>query len=283
MSSVFESYLLILNPAKCGSSWLAHGLTLRPFISYPREFDFFFFLGFPLDRQWNIETAEDVEYLRIRNDDTLTPDQKLRRLYEIEKERRPNVEILVDKAPSNINGFLDFRHLFRDTKTVVLHRDPRDVYISSELYHQRQLAKVARHDDIGSADYLRRSRVFEASMDNSEKVYRAEMQLREDGVEYLRITYEEMKQDFVDVLTRVIRFSGVEIPAGALVRSHLVDEPVPFAEHLRRSRDFRPRLFRKGIVGDWKNYITTEEAKNVVKDICGDLLIELGYEEGYDW
>jgi hypothetical protein len=282
MNNVFEDFLLILNPAKCGSSWLAHGLTMRPFMTFPREFDFLFFLDFPLDRQWNDETAKDEEFLGVRNDDSLTPDQKLRRLYEIERNRRSEIGMLVDKAPSNVHSFLKFRHLFRDTRTVVLYRDPRDIYISNELFHQRQLETVDRHDDIGSADYLRRSRVFEASMKSCEQVYRAETQLREDGVDYLRITYEEMKKDFVDVLTRVIEFSGVEIPADALVHSHYVEEHIPFAEHLERAKDFKP-LFRKGIIGDWKNHITTDEAREIVKERGGELLVTLGYEQGLDW
>lgn len=282
MSSVLEDYLLVLNPAKCGSSWLAHGLTISPFMSFPREFDFLYFLGFPLENQWNAETAEDKEFLAVRADNSMSPDAKLVRLYEIERTRRQKIGMLVDKAPSNIHCFLRFRNLFRNTKTVILYRDPRDVYISNELYLQRQLHKVEQHDDVGSLDYLGQSTVFEASIKSCEKVLAAERQLEEDGVDFLKITYEGMKQDFVGVLSRVIEFSGVEVADDAPVSSHYVEQPIPFSEHIRRAREFKP-LFRKGIVGDWKNHITTAEAKTFVKERCGDLLVALGYEDGKDW
>ena len=67
-----------------------------------------------------------------------------------------------------------------------------------------------------------------------------------------------------------------------LVQPPGADEPMPLAEHLERARTFRP-LFRKGIVGDWSNHLTTGEAKDKVKEMAGDLLIELGYESDYRW
>ena len=282
MSSVLADYVLILNPSKCGSSWLAHGMTIMPYMAFPREFDFLLFLGFPPERQWNPATAMDEEFLRVRDDDTLTDDQKLCRLYEIERIRCSDAEILIDKAPSNIHLFLEFRHLYRNTRTVLLYRDPRDVYISNEFFHQRQLALVDQHDDIGTASYLRASHVFLTSMSICAKVLQAEKQLREDGVDFLRVSYEQMKVDYVDVLTRVIDFCGVKIENSTEVRSNYVDHAIPYAEHLQRAKEFKP-LFRKGIVGDWKNYISTDEAKDVVKEEWGDLLIELGYESGFDW
>jgi hypothetical protein len=282
MSSVLADYVLILNPSKCGSSWLAHGMTILPYMAFPREFDFLFFIGFPPERQWNAATATDEDFLRVRGDDTLTDDQKLCRLYEIERIRRSDAGILIDKAPSNIHLFLEYRHLYRNTKTILLFRDPRDVYISNELYHQRQLELVDRHDDIGTADYLRASHVFASSMSNCAKVNQVEKQLQEDGVDVLRISYEQMKADYVDVLTRVIDFCGIKIENSTEVRSNYVDHAIPYAEHLQKAKDFKP-LFRKGIVGDWKNYISTTEAKDVIKEEWGDLLIELGYESGRDW
>ena len=40
--------------------------------------------------------------------------------------------------------------------------------------------------------------------------------------------------------------------------------------------------FRKGQIGDWKNYFT-DEHKSVFKEVAGAALIELGYATGYDW
>ena len=40
--------------------------------------------------------------------------------------------------------------------------------------------------------------------------------------------------------------------------------------------------FRSGKTGEWKKYFTTEH-KSIFKDVAGDLLIRLGYEEDNDW
>ena len=40
--------------------------------------------------------------------------------------------------------------------------------------------------------------------------------------------------------------------------------------------------YRKGIAGDWEN-VFTEQDKAIFKEIAGDLLIELGYEEDDNW
>ncbi|MCG6964462.1 MAG: sulfotransferase domain-containing protein [Acidobacteria bacterium] len=282
MTDVLKDFVLILNPAKCGSSWLAHGLTVRPYVSFSREFDFLYFLDFPLERQWNQETVQDSRFLEIHERTDLSADEKLVLLYEIERGDHPKVGLLIDKAPSNIHSFLKYRHLFRETKTVFLYRDPRDCYISNELFHQRQLGKIGRFDDIGDPDYLREGSVLRATLTNCAKVARAENQLRDDGVAYLRITYEEMKADFSNVLRRVLAFLELDITDETLVRSHYIPHRIPLAEHLQRAHEFKP-LFRKGIVGDWKNYITSTAGKDVVKELAGDLLVDLGYEQSADW
>lgn len=44
----------------------------------------------------------------------------------------------------------------------------------------------------------------------------------------------------------------------------------------------RSSTFRKGLIGDWKNYFTSEH-KAVFKELAGQLLIDLGYEDNLDW
>lgn len=44
----------------------------------------------------------------------------------------------------------------------------------------------------------------------------------------------------------------------------------------------KSRTFRKGQIGNWKE-VFTEEQKQIFKDVAGDLLIHLGYEQDYNW
>ena len=44
----------------------------------------------------------------------------------------------------------------------------------------------------------------------------------------------------------------------------------------------KSQTFRAGKTGGWKEYFT-EEHKSLLKDVAGDLLVRLGYEEDNSW
>lgn len=44
----------------------------------------------------------------------------------------------------------------------------------------------------------------------------------------------------------------------------------------------RSTTFRKGQIGDWQNHFK-DEHKQAFKEVAGEALISLGYENGYDW
>ena len=44
----------------------------------------------------------------------------------------------------------------------------------------------------------------------------------------------------------------------------------------------KSNTFRKGQIGDWQNHFT-DEHKQAFKEVCGDILIKMGYADGYDW
>jgi|GEM_PF-5758188 len=281
-AEIFKEFLLILNPSKCGSSWLAHGLTVQPYLLFPREFDFLFFLDEPPEKQWNTATAEDPENLRIRNDPSLSRHEKLTALYTRERSKYPGVTMLIDKAPSNVLRFDRYWPLFKESKIVLLYRDPRDIWVSLEFFRQRQLGVDERYDDIGNPSHLRESAALRMAMKNSQRVLDAENLLLHEGVPFCRITYEQLKQDYQGVLRAILEFIGFEIDENETVVASMDPEPRTLSEHLLHAEGFRP-LFRKGVVGDWRNYLSTPEAKEIVQNQAGDLLIELGYESDAEW
>jgi hypothetical protein len=44
----------------------------------------------------------------------------------------------------------------------------------------------------------------------------------------------------------------------------------------------RSPTFRSGKTGEWRKYFT-EEQKKIFKDVAGDLLVRLGYEQSNEW
>jgi hypothetical protein len=282
MTELIKGFIPILNPGKCGSSWLAQALTIRPFIAFPREFDFIYFLRYSSNNQWNKETSENDKYLRIKNSD-LTETEKLLRLYTLERNLYDKRTLLIDKAPSNIySGFIDFRHLFKNLKIIVLYRDPRDIYISNEFFHQNQLHKKVKKEDIGQINYIKNNAAYNFAFNNTTKLRVLENVLKIEGFEYIRITYEEMKSDFGEVLMDIFSFIKLNIDQDTVVKSNYINEPIKLKNHINEAENFKP-LFRKGIVGDWRNYLKSKETKDFIKENHGDLLIDLGYESNYEW
>ena len=281
-ADVFKEFLLILNPSKCGSSWLAHGLTIQPYLLFPREFDFLYFLEEPPAKQWNTATTEDPENLKIRNDPTLSHHEKLTALYKRERYKYKNIRMLIDKAPSNVLCFDRYWPLFSESKIVLLYRDPRDIWVSLEFFRQRNLGIDERNDNIGNPAHLRKSTALRMAIQNSQHMLDAESLLRREGIPYYRVTYEQLKQNYQGVLRDILEFIGFEIDESETVVSSMDPEPRTLSEHLSRAENFQP-LFRKGVVGDWKNYLSSPEAKEILKNRAGDLLIALGYESDTAW
>jgi hypothetical protein len=106
--------------------------------------------------------------------------------------------------------------------------------------------------------------------------------LQRAKIPHLRLTYEQLIEDFGTAVRRALDFSGLGLTDEDLVQSPGVEKPRPLSEHLEDAVNVRP-LFRKGVVGDWRNHLKTDEAKDIVKELAGDLLIELGYESDYRW
>jgi hypothetical protein len=80
----------------------------------------------------------------------------------------------------------------------------------------------------------------------------------------------------------VLEWLGVAAD-GATVK-HLVDTHTfeQLSGGRTRGQEDPTAEWRKGVSGDWKNHFTNED-KQQFKSIAGELLVELGYEQGTDW
>lgn len=99
-----------------------------------------------------------------------------------------------------------------------------------------------------------------------------------------------MQQPF----TYVTRFEKLVGPQGRGSREDQVKELRNIATHLhiRCSEEGIERIannvfggtstFRRGVIGSWKSHFM-EEHKSLFKEVAGQLLIDMGYEEDFDW
>jgi len=84
--------------------------------------------------------------------------------------------------------------------------------------------------------------------------------------------YEEMRQQPVEVLSRIVRHYGLpDDGVASIVEKFRFDK-------MKQKGSF----FRKGKIGDWKNHFD-EHLKALFKEKIGQFLIKEGYEKDLDW
>ncbi|MEW6086163.1 MAG: sulfotransferase domain-containing protein [Chloroflexota bacterium] len=93
--------------------------------------------------------------------------------------------------------------------------------------------------------------------------------------EVLSIHFEDLIHDRAATLTRIMDHFLPRVPLRT--PRELILESLEAAINPSRSP-----TFRSGKTGEWKKYFT-DEHKRIFKDVAGELLIRLNYEENNDW
>jgi len=96
-----------------------------------------------------------------------------------------------------------------------------------------------------------------------------------DQTEVLTIHFEDLIQDRVRILNRIIDHFLTRVPLQT--SRQLILDSLESAIDPSKSP-----TFRSGRTGEWVKHFT-EEHKKIFKDVAGDLLIRLGYENDEDW
>jgi len=166
-----------------------------------------------------------------------------------------------------------------------IYRDPRDVVISEAHY----LTDMHRWHDLHP--YFARLASLEARIsfsiqgasgpdfpfdfpDVGQRFERYRPWLTHPGVFPLR--FEEIMSEKREELLR-------RMAVYLLERGIAANDPIHLASQLGRSiLPDRSRTFRKGTAGQWQQ-IFTPDHKAQIKGVAGQLLVDLGYEQGLDW
>jgi len=164
-----------------------------------------------------------------------------------------------------------------------IYRDPRDLLVSQVFF------ATDMYEDHGMHAF------YKSLPDFGERLKVAITGIERDGIKMVSVKqrYEGVFKWLEQPYVKCIRFedlinkrnvtlnamldevekTGYKIPIARAKALEILDEAIqPKKSH----------TFRSGKTGDWKDHFTIEH-KALFKDVTGDLLVKLGYEDNSDW
>ncbi|HAV78385.1 MAG TPA: hypothetical protein DCX53_13640 [Anaerolineae bacterium] len=164
-----------------------------------------------------------------------------------------------------------------------IYRDPRDMLISQVFF------ATDMHEEHGMHDF------YISLPDFDERLTVAITGIDKDGLKMVSVKqrYEGVFQWLEQKKVLCIRFEDLINNRDTTLMS-MLDEvektgykiPTPREKSLsilvEAIQPKKSHTFRSGKTGGWKTYFT-EEHKSLFKDVAGDLVVRLGYEENNDW
>jgi hypothetical protein len=171
-----------------------------------------------------------------------------------------------------------------DIRVAHVIRDPRDQTVS-RLFHLRRDPDYAGREALCQ---MSDDEALLACIEGGDGVPGARSRtaialswLAED-VSAVHIRYEEMVADPVSQFCRALAYLEIDVApalAEAVVRRYRFER----LSHGRQAGQADASShFRKGVVGDWRNYFRPIHVARF-KEVAGDALITLGYERDNDW
>jgi hypothetical protein len=164
-----------------------------------------------------------------------------------------------------------------------IYRDPRDMLVSQVFF------ATDMHEGHGMHDF------YNSLPDFGERLKVAITGIDRDGLKMVSVRqrYEGVFQWLEQQNVMCIRFEDLINNRDTTLNS-MLDEvektgykiPVPREQALailvEAIQPKKSHTFRSGKTGGWKNHFI-EDHKALFKDVAGDLLVKLGYEENNDW
>jgi hypothetical protein len=171
--------------------------------------------------------------------------------------------------PANVNYFI--------------YRDPRDMLVSQVFYATDMNLGHGMHEYYSSlSDFGARLKVAITGLDQ-DGLYMVSVKDRYEGVfcwleqpGVMCLRFEDLinrRDDTLNAMLDHFEKSGYKVQ---------VPRPQALEVMVRSIQPGKSRTFRSGQTGRWREHFT-DAHKKLFKDVAGDLLVRLGYEENNDW
>ncbi|XP_025092792.1 sulfotransferase 1A1-like isoform X2 [Pomacea canaliculata] len=185
-----------------------------------------------------------------------------------------------DDSPRIFNTHLYFSLFMTEkmkekkVKLVHVYRNPKDTVMSlyfhyrQLLWHSQDLREFVQEflrGEVSFGDYVRYLQQMETFMKEN------------PDHPVVNVSFEETKRDPVGVVRRLAELMKVDaseklcediVAACSFQKMKMVDDTLK--QYLQTPLiTFSQKLYRKGVVGDWKNYLTVAESEMIDKLYCG--------------
>jgi len=218
---------------------------------------------------------------------------------------RTRKRIVGDKTPFVSEEVIEeIARIYPDAKVVHIIRDGRDVAVSAVHHMWNYAVDAGGHLTVNPEEVETRDAYREdpqAFLASGKSIFREErlrngfaqswrdMTARtvEDGPRllgenYAEVRYEDLLERPEEEVGRVLQFLGADAGQKAVSRAIESGSFERWTKGRGRGQEESGSFFRKGVAGDWENVFTGRD-KEVFKEVAGDLLVRLGYEDGHDW
>ncbi len=175
-----------------------------------------------------------------------------------------------------------YKQLYPPKKCIYVYRDGRDVLLSyfffTKAFSNRDEMIIER---IGKQKVLNTRTSKTVSFEPKEFtefirthaaqwVSHVESWLK--GKDVFLVKYEDLHRDFAEIITAVINYLGIKpVTSVSNVEKEYVSN---FRQYFTNTNQ---NFFRRGIIGDWRNYFMKEHNR-LFSEFAGDLLIKLAYK-----
>jgi len=187
-----------------------------------------------------------------------------------------SVKCVGDKTPEYFKDSELFARLFPKAKFIHVIRDGRDVSISGWFQNLRLYGDKYRKRYPDLYSYINESAAYEWI--EGIKEGRKFKQTHPNG--YLELKYEDLHINPESTVMSMLRFLEVD-PSDEMVQKCLdAGAFSKLSKGREKGEENRKSFFRKGTSGDWKNHYD-QKCLDAFMHHAGDMIRELGYEEGF--
>ena len=176
-------------------------------------------------------------------------------------------------------------------KVVVMYRDPRDIAISQYYHVLKENPWLASDQFYEDYTKMNKSSAIQHSIDMVLFDYDSwvkgwlSVEKNNSDIDCMVIKYEDLRLNSTQIFKKLLFFYGIELEDNLFNKMFISSDKKISTNFIDTFTSLNPgtkSTKRKGQEGEWKMEMNSEH-KKYFKDKAGDLLIELGYEDDYDW